>query len=622
MYGRDPAHTNYNPDETTINADNVPLLEQRWQSPDLGGNGAPPAGAPVVANGKVFVTSSVPNGDNFFAFDALTGQQIWSADIGYKDSCINVGIGATPAVSGTVVVAGGGDAAYYALNADTGERLWRVPLVGGPSAFAWASPLLAHDRVYFGAASSCDDPSIPGELVAVGLDGSALASRSFVPEGEAGAGIWNSPALSPDGGTLLVTTGEDFAGYDGPYNRAMVSLDPLTLEITQTDKQGEPDVDGDFGSSPTIFHDRSGRTLVGASHKNGTFYTYDMSDIGSGPVWSREIDAKTGIMPAYDPTFVDGGTLFVLGGGRKLYALDPATGDDRWPAVTAGGFGHMAVANGLIYLNDHGTLLILDERTGQMLREIVPDNADSSFTGPVVAHGLVYWMAGSRLNVWGLHSDAQPTSAPTPRTAATLTPTPPPPATIPGEGSQVFPETGKEASGVFLDYWLHNGGLAQQGYPISDPIQEDSEVDGNPYAVQYFERAVFEYHPENLAPYNVLLSLLGTFTYERKYPEGAPGQTPNSSEGSVLFPETGKRLGGRFLDYWRANGGLMQYGYPISDEFTEVSDLDGEPYTVQYFERAVFELHPENQAPYDVLLSQLGTYRYKLRYAGMTAAGH
>jgi hypothetical protein len=89
----------------------------------------------------------------------------------------------------------------------------------------------------------------------------------------------------------------------------------------------------------------------------------------------------------------------------------------------------------------------------------------------------------------------------------------------------------------------------------------------------------------------------------------------------VLFEETGKRLGGRFLGYWREHGGLMQNGFPISDEFEETSDLDRHVHTVQYFERAVFEYHPENDAPYDVLLSQLGTLRYRLRYAGM-AAGH
>jgi hypothetical protein len=59
----------------------------------------------------------------------------------------------------------------------------------------------------------------------------------------------------------------------------------------------------------------------------------------------------------------------------------------------------------------------------------------------------------------------------------------------------------------------------------------------------------------------------------------------------------------------------MQQGYPISDELTEVSDLDGKPYLVQYFERAVFEYHPENQSPYNVLLSQLGTFRYKQMYS-------
>src|SRR5438477_60981 len=76
------------------------------------------------------------------------------------------------------------------------------------------------------------------------------------------------------------------------------------------------------------------------------------------------------------------------------------------------------------------------------------------------------------------------------------------------------------------------------------------------------------------------------------------------------FPETGHAVGGKFRAYWERHGGLAQQGYPLSDEFTEVSALNGQPYTVQYFERAVFELHPENASPGDVLLSQLGTFRY------------
>src|SRR5436190_22440315 len=84
--------------------------------------------------------------------------------------------------------------------------------------------------------------------------------------------------------------------------------------------------------------------------------------------------------------------------------------------------------------------------------------------------------------------------------------------------------------------------------------------------------------------------------------------------GCKTFPETGKSVCGRFLAYWTAHGGLAQQGYPLSDEFREVSEIDGKTYTVQYFERAVFELHPENRPPYDVLLSLLGSIFYRQRY--------
>jgi acetyl esterase/lipase len=177
-----------------------------------------------------------------------------------------------------------------------------------------------------------------------------------------------------------------------------------------------------------------------------------------------------------------------------------------------------------------------------------------------------------------------------------------------------FPETNKSLRGDFLRYWQDNGGLPQQGYPISTELQEQSDTDGKIYTVQYFERAVFELHPENPPTSRVLLSLLGNFQYQAAYPSGAPNQLPNISPGSILFPETGKRLGGRFLQYWQTHGGLPQQGYPISEEFTETSALDGKPYTVQYFERAVFEYHPENPPPNDILLSQLGTFRYQTRY--------
>lgn len=176
--------------------------------------------------------------------------------------------------------------------------------------------------------------------------------------------------------------------------------------------------------------------------------------------------------------------------------------------------------------------------------------------------------------------------------------------------SRTFSETGKTVSGKFLAYWNDHGGLAQQGLPISEQMEAVSDTNGKTYTVQYFERAVFELHPENQAPYDVLLSLLGVSQYSKLHPQGAPTDSKASTDNAITFKETGMTVGGKFRAYWESHGGVAQQGFPISNEFQEKSALDGKTYTVQYFERAVFELHPENAAPNDVLLSQLGKFQY------------
>ncbi|HEX5505772.1 MAG TPA: hypothetical protein VFW96_24355 [Thermomicrobiales bacterium] len=170
---------------------------------------------------------------------------------------------------------------------------------------------------------------------------------------------------------------------------------------------------------------------------------------------------------------------------------------------------------------------------------------------------------------------------------------------------QCFPETGQCIQGRFLDYWAAHGGLAINGYPLTGEIQQQLE-DGRTYTVQYFERVRMEYHPENADPqYQVLLGQFGRALHPADPPAAA-------RPGEAYFAATGHNLGGGFLAYWRANGGLAQFGYPLTEEFTQYLE-DGRPYTVQYFERARFEYHPENQPPYDVLLGQFGRRILALR---------
>jgi hypothetical protein len=58
---------------------------------------------------------------------------------------------------------------------------------------------------------------------------------------------------------------------------------------------------------------------------------------------------------------------------------------------------------------------------------------------------------------------------------------------------------------------------------------------------------------------------------------------------TIYFPQTGHHLSNRsgFLNYWRANGQLHVFGYPLTEEFVENGRI------VQYFERARFEYHPD-----------------------------
>lgn len=58
---------------------------------------------------------------------------------------------------------------------------------------------------------------------------------------------------------------------------------------------------------------------------------------------------------------------------------------------------------------------------------------------------------------------------------------------------------------------------------------------------------------------------------------------------TLYFEQTGHHLSNRagFLDFWRANGQVLLFGYPVSEEVVENGRI------VQYFERARFEFHPE-----------------------------
>ncbi len=184
---------------------------------------------------------------------------------------------------------------------------------------------------------------------------------------------------------------------------------------------------------------------------------------------------------------------------------------------------------------------------------------------------------------------AQPTPVPIARGLPTDPVRPP---DQPSDDVAYFPETGHTIARGFLAFWKANGGLAVFGYPLTEEFTENGRT------VQYFERARMEYYPEYAGTPNVIqLGQLG-----REYTKGRYFLNIDffpSKPDRYFFPETEHSLAGAFLRFWTQNGAVRLFGYPISEEMNE----DG--LTVQYFERARFEYHPDNPNG-EVQLTDLG----------------
>jgi uncharacterized integral membrane protein len=150
-------------------------------------------------------------------------------------------------------------------------------------------------------------------------------------------------------------------------------------------------------------------------------------------------------------------------------------------------------------------------------------------------------------------------------------------------------------------YYERCGGERIFGRPISALIAN------GPVTYQWFERARLEYDPR----------LAGTAAEVRsgrvgaEYAAGRAFPPPAAVPGGLTFPQTGYAVAGRFRSFWEQNGGVEVLGYPIGPELQETL-ADGQVHTVQYFERARLELHPQLAGtPYDVQLGLLGRELYR-----------
>ncbi len=185
-----------------------------------------------------------------------------------------------------------------------------------------------------------------------------------------------------------------------------------------------------------------------------------------------------------------------------------------------------------------------------------------------------------------------------------------------------FPETEQCVHETFQTYWEQNGGLPVFGFATTAARQETNRDTGKQYLTQWFERNRLEYHPEQAAPYNILLGRLGE---DRLLQLGVNWQTlpreRGPKSGCLWFAQTGHNVCDQassigFKTYWETHGlrssalnaydqSLALFGLPLTEPRME-KNASGDSVLTQWFERARFEYHPSKPQPYKVLLGLLG----------------
>lgn len=416
------SRSGFNGAETVINPTSAPNLKLKWTHHAAGAITT----QPMTANNLVYWGSW----DGYEHATSLSNGFVWASYLGRTNSpCGATPFGPIPRTLGSVlgvassstvatingrsmIFVGGGDAAFYALDALTGHILWRTSLGSNSTHFIWSSPAVYNGNVYIGIASIGDCPLVQGAMIELSAaTGSIEHTFAVVPNGCIGAGVWGSAAIDESAGTLYFATGNPGScSTTETYAESLVELSTTDLSFVHHWQvpAAQATGDGDFGSTPTLFTatiNGSLHNLVGVPNKNGVFYAFDRTNINAGPVWQVTL-AQPGSCPtcgdgSIAPAAWDGTTLYTAGGKVDLNgvlckgsvrALDPATGNTLWAHCMQSGpvTGAATAVPGVVMVGQGNWIIVMNATTGQTIFRFL-DTSGQSFLGAAsVSNGVLY----------------------------------------------------------------------------------------------------------------------------------------------------------------------------------------------------------------------------------------
>ncbi len=381
-WGRDPDNSRYQP-EPALRASDTPKLRLKWA---YGLNGAGDNGQPSIVDGRVFTAGST---GRVYALDARSGCTYWTFPAGAAiHGALVVGELAAPrTVFGLrkiklkknahievekppcAVFFGDEAGAVYALDARSGQLLWKTQADTHPGARITGAPALYRNRLYvpvssreeqFAANPSYACCTFRGSVVALDVATghqiwktymSAQAPEPYhqdaaaVPShGAAGFAVGSTPTIDARREVLYVTTGGAHGDSAQPAADALVALSLGDGAIRWVRKLGSSDQAGDADRAPILRDLSLLKQILVVTDAEGVVFGLD-PDRGGEPLWQSrlEIGGESAVQWgaaadhrsvyaqfARDIPVARDKPAALAAPGNGLVALDLVTGKSRW----------------------------------------------------------------------------------------------------------------------------------------------------------------------------------------------------------------------------------------------------------------------------------------------------
>jgi len=356
-----------------LTADQIPRLKLKWAF------GVPYAtemySQPTVVSGRIFV-----GGDSGYVYslEAATGCVYWSflAQAGVR-TAPTIGTVKTHSAAKYAVYFGDQRANEYAVDAATGELLWKQRVEDHPLSRILGAPKLYKGRLYVpvssgeeGISASAAYPccTFRGSVVALDAEtGKQIWKTYSIPEtpkptkknsagtqlsGPAGAAIWNSPTIDVKRNALYVGTGDAYTEPAAKTSDAILAMDLDTGKILWSFQDIKNDSwavgcdgkhvvgncpeelgpDYDFSVSPMLRTLPNGRQFLVVTGKSGYVLALDPDKKGA-VLWKTPLFEKP---PLASGLIVFGGAsdeqdaYFALNQVGGMAAVDMVTGERKW----------------------------------------------------------------------------------------------------------------------------------------------------------------------------------------------------------------------------------------------------------------------------------------------------